>query len=275
MNANNQDFSQDLVAHGYAVLRQCIDKSLITEYQQAVIYRLGQLLDEANVEPQGDIYSDFLQALELSRQFDIQVELTKFLVYKELHKKLFLQQEVLEQLIFALGPDLEYHYNGEMVVNVKDVQDGYLVKKFHQEYWSGIGIDALQTWTPIAIKPEMGGIEMVDGSHLWGHIPHRNREPMEIPSDAQYQELHLEEGDMAIFHPLLLHRTVPNKHEHPRFAVALEVRNFNCPDTGFKELLNWEGFHYSPLSQIKKRLGNPHLSPFRTYGSQRTEFFRK
>jgi len=272
---NNESFNENLIESGYVVLKQCISQSLISEYKEAITFRLGQLLEEKNIIPKGDIYLDFLEAIKHFRQFDIQGDLMKFVVYKELHKKKFLQPQVLEKLIYALGPDLECELGAELTVNVKDVQDDYLVKKFHQELWSGQGINTLQTWTPIAIEEGMGGIEIIEGSHQWGHIPHRDREPIEIPSDAKYKKVDAEEGDMVIFHSLLLHGTVPNQHEYPRFATPQPVRNFHDKDTGFEDLKKWETFHYSPLSQIRKRLGNPQLSPFRTYGSERKQYFRR
>jgi len=272
---NNDTFNESLVEHGYAVLKQCIASSLISEYQKALIFRLGQILEENSVVPKGDLYLDFLEAIKHVRQFVIQGELMRYIVYKGLHRKKFLQPQVLEKLISALGPDLECELGAEFTINVTDVKDDYLVKKFHQEIWSGQGINTLQTWTPISIEEGMGGIEIIDGSHTWGHIPHRNREPIDIPSDADYRQVEAEEGDMVIFHSLLLHRTVPNQHEFPRFANPQPVWNFHDKDSGFEDLKSWEAFHYSPLSQIRKKLGNPQLSPFRTYDSQRAGSFRQ
>ena len=272
---DNETFGQNLLENGYVVLKQCVSQSLISDHKQAITFRLGQLLEEINIVPKGDIYLDFLEAIQHIRQFKVQTELSRFAAYKELDTKKLLQPQVLEKLIFALGPDLECAVEGEFAVNVKDVTDGYLVKKFHQEFWSGCGVNTLFTWTPIAIEEGMGGLEMIEGSHTWGHIPHRDREPIEIPSDAKYKFLDANEGDMVFFHSLVLHRTVPNQHEYPRFAMPQGVRNFHDKGSGFEDLKIWHAFHYSPLSQIRKRLGNPHLSPFRTYGSERNAYFRQ
>lgn len=271
----NVKFAEDLIEKGYVVLKQCISQSVIAEHKQAITFRLGQLLEEKNIIPKRDIYLDFLEAIKHYRQFQVQVDLAKYVSYKELHKKKFLEPLVLEKLIFALGSDLECAMEGEFNVNVMEVTDDYLVKKSHQEFWSGCGLNTLQTWTPIAIEEGMGGIEVIEGSHTWGHVPHRNREPIEMPSNVIYKQIDADEGDMVIFHSLLLHQTVPNRHEHPRFAMPQHVRSFHDRDTGFEDLKIWEAFHYSPLSQIRKRLGNPHLSPFRTYGSERNLYFRQ
>jgi hypothetical protein len=266
---NNETFNQSLIENGYVVLKQCISSFVISEHKQAIPFRLGQLLEEMNIAPKGDIYLDFLEAIKHFKQYTVQVELSKFVTYKELHRKKFLEPQVLEKLIFALGPDLECAVEGEFAVNVKNVTDSYLTKKLHQEFWSGCGVNTLLTWTPIAMEEGMGGLEIIEGSHAWGHVPHRNREPIDIPGDAEYKLLDACEGDMVIFHSLLLHQTVANQHEYPRFAMPQGVRNFHDKETGFEDLKKWDAFHYSPLSQIRKRLGNPHLSPFRTYNSER------
>ena len=46
------------------------------------------------------------------------------------------------------------------------------------------------------------------------------------------------------FHPLTLHRTVPNPSKTPRVAMMLAVRNIYHPFTGHGYLRNWQLFHY-------------------------------
>ena len=86
----------------------------------------------------------------------------------------------MNTLIRFLGPDLAYEEYPELAVNIKHVGDDYYLKKWHQEFWSGNGSHTIQLWFPIAIEENMGGLELVRGSHLWGHIPHRNREPVHL-----------------------------------------------------------------------------------------------
>jgi len=272
---NDETFIENLVRDGYVVLPGCVSESKIALCQQAITSVLGEQLREIGVEPQGNIYADFLEAIKHFRQFDIQMKLTNHLKHEGLQSELLREPAVLEKLIVTLGPDLEYQTDAEMLVNVRGVQDPYLVKRLHQEYWSGCGLNTLQAWTPLALEPGMGGLEVIEGSHIWGHIPHRNREPLEIPGDVEYKQLDVQQGDMIIFHSLLVHASVPNKHELPRFAFPQYVRNFHDKDSGFEDLKSWDNLHYSPLSQIRKRLGNPHLSAFRTHGSERVAYFRQ
>ena len=53
----------------------------------------------------------------------------------------------------------------------------------HQEIWSGSDIRTIQMWTPIFQKGyDDGQIEIIEGSHGWGHVPHKNRSPISLPN---------------------------------------------------------------------------------------------
>lgn len=117
----------------------------------------------------------------------------------------------------------------------------------------------------------MGGVKFIPGCHHWGHIPHRNREPVEIPDGAGTVTPQVMEGDGVIFHSLTLHRTIPNENPLPRFALPLSVKNFYHPDIGVPEFRTWRPFNFSPLAMVHRKLGNPVFSPFRTLGSTRND----
>ena len=85
-----------------------------------------------------------------------------------------------------------------------------LVKKFHQEFWSGAGYRSFVVWAPMVLPEGAGTLELIKKSHTWGHIPHCNREPTQLPNDAESVIVDCHEGDLLIFHSLTLHRTVPN-----------------------------------------------------------------
>ena len=38
----------------------------------------------------------------------------------------------------------------------------------------------IEMWIPLAMEPNVGGLEFIPGSHLWGLIPNQNREPKEL-----------------------------------------------------------------------------------------------
>ena len=56
--------------------------------------------------------------------------------------------------------------------------DALYIKDFHQEFWSGSGEDVINVWVPLNLKKKMGTVEFVKGSHLWGHIKHKDRKPL-------------------------------------------------------------------------------------------------
>ena len=85
-------------------------------------------------------------------------------------------------VLIKLGKKNASFKDFEMAINDKfETSNDYLFKKYHQEFWSGMGVEALQMWIPIYLLPEMGTIEIVKESHTWEHIPHKNREPIEMP----------------------------------------------------------------------------------------------
>jgi hypothetical protein len=215
----------------------------------------------------GILIDDFIQAMSVHRQFRIQKVMHDRLVFEGLKRRILLVSNILETLTNLIGPDLQYCLSSDVMVNVKGVQDDFLVKKAHQELWSGLGLNTLQTWAPIIMDRDeyntrTYGMDVIPGSHLSGHIPHQNCQPLITRPEQEWIPLELEVGDMVIFHSLLLHRTVPNESDTPRFAIPQLVRSSREPDTGFEDLMNWEILHMSDMSLIRKKLGNPHLSPF-------------
>ena len=202
--------------------------------------------------------------------FEVNIELRRHFNFSRLPQRILRMPIIFDFLIHLLGPDLAFLTEAELPVNVKGISDTHLVKKYHQEFWSGAGYRSYVLWSPLIFPEGSGGLEIVKGSHLWGHIPHRNRAPIAIPDDAEYQRIdssNCGEQDIILFHSLTLHRTIPNQVDAPRLAYATHIRNILEPDTGFEVLKNWEIFNLSATSRILKACGNPHLSPFRTHTS--------
>lgn len=264
MDENN--FEETFLKDGFAVVKNCIDKNILDEAKQIMSEALSRKLGKKVNYNEG-----FLEAIKNERQFEVQEYLYRDLAYQNLAQKVLNSKEVLNKFITLLGPDLCYTEYPGFPVNVPEVKDDYLVKKWHQEYWSGCGVHTVNFWFPVSIEEGMGGLELIPGSHEWGHIPHRNREPIEIPDCAQYIIPKVMEGDAVFMHTFTLHRTVVNKHKYPRFAISIFVKNFYHTDTGVPEFQIWFPFHFSALAKIHKKLGNPEFSPFRTLNSARKE----
>jgi hypothetical protein len=107
-------------------------------------------------------------------------------------------------------------------------------------------------------------MKLIKNSHLWGHIPHHNKKPIQIPKDAEYVESNCKIGDVILFHTLTLHSTAPLKKNNDVVGrLSMAVRNFKYPKNGLEDLNDWKKYSYSPNTIIEKQLGNPYLSPFR------------
>ena len=262
--------NNDLLKNGFVILKNCSNIKINEDLKKSINSKLKSILKIKKVKFSNNLSSNFLKSINYYSQHFVQSILAKELVKNDLVKNFLLQDKILDSLISLLGNDLEYETNFELSINVKNEKDEYLVKKYHQEFWSGVGINSLLLWIPVYLLPGMGTIELIKYSHRWGHIPHRNREPIAIPENSKViNPKNLTEKDFLIFTSLTLHRTQQNKHNIPRFAMPVVVRNFNYQKTGNEDLMNFEILNMSFVSKFRKILGNPHYSPFRTEGSER------
>ena len=273
----NEKTTSDLIENGYSVINNCLDKKLLDSIKDNINNNLITLLKENKKNSFGnDISKNYYEIKKIIPQYRLQVLLARKLVNEELITKLFLSKKILEELIVLLGPDIEYLSDFELAINDKDVvDDDYLIKKYHQEFWSGMVLEAIQLWIPIHLLDGMGSIEVIKKSHTWGHIPHRNREPLEIPKNHESEIINVKTGSVVIMSALTLHRTVKNNHEDPRIALPITVRNFYHPNTGNSNLFNYKKLNLSFFSKIRRILGNPHYSPFRTLNQKRKDMFKK
>ena len=116
--------------------------------------------------------------------------LSKHLLEENLIDEVFKQNKLQSNLINLIGPDLSYMTDFEMAINEKSLTDNdyYFVKKYHQEFWSGMGLEALQLWIPLNLKKGWEQLKLLN-LHKWGHVPNRNREPIELPKN--YKEIKL------------------------------------------------------------------------------------
>ena len=108
---------------------------------------------------------------------------------------------------------------------------------------------------------QSGQIAFIRGSNKWGHIPHRNRMPLNLPKKYSIYKTKLNLGDIVCFTALTLHRTIPA--EYNRLALPILVRNFKFQNNSFEKNKNWKIYSYSDLTKIERHLGNHYLSPYR------------
>ena len=146
-----------------------------------------------------------------------------------------------------------------------------MFKEWHQEFWSGASTGTLTIGSPIfSPKNKTGGLEVIPGSHLWGHVPHKNRMPLSLPKKFSTKKICLSQGDAIIFHSLLLHRSlqIESKKFDARLAFVTHIKTYKNFDNSFEINKSWKIFSLSTLSKIEKILGNHHLSPFRLFKNE-------
>jgi hypothetical protein len=252
---------------GFLIIKNAISKNLLLDIQLE-IYNLLSNSEEKNISER-EIYSDFCKKLGCLKtsEYDFTKPIFELLLYKGYLSRIFLEQKLYVALSDLLGRDLSFCADPSMVVNLpkKDSPEkNYLFKDWHQEIWSGAGTSAVQVWTPILHESgKQGQMELVLESHKWGHIPHRNRKPTDLPREYEAEELNLEYGDVLIFSTLLLHRSLATTS--PRLSLPLLINNFKYKDDSFSRgNRNWKIFSYSEITKVERMLGNHYLSPYRT-----------
>ena len=166
-------------------------------------------------------------------------------------------------LKLLLGPDIHYLKSFDIAIN-RTNQKGYFFKERHQEYWSGCGLSTIQLWIPIFYEKNMGTIDYYPKSHKLGLIPNINRKPIELPEGIKSKNLKIDLGDVFIFHSLTLHNSCKNNSKKTRLALPIQLKNIYYQEQGYDDLKEFGELLRGPLAKIKKILGNPQLSPFRT-----------
>lgn len=256
-----ETFNREIYKNGFCLVKKCISLDLLEEAKQVLLSTLMKINGA-----KCDFEEGMGRATQTHRLSDIQNAMQNDLQHSGIRKRLHLEPAILEKFIHLIGPDLAYLRAGQIAINMKEQSDNLYFKKWHQEMWSGAGVNEVLLWNPILMEPGIGGVEFIPGSHMWGLVPNRNREPLELPPNYQIVHPYVEEGDAVFFTALTLHRTVLNTNNKPRIALATAIRNIYHPSSGLESMLSWMPFHFSAFAKIRKGLGNPYLTPFRTLG---------
>jgi len=267
-------YEGSFIEDGYTIIRNAISENTFTKAQNSVIQSLNSFSKNIGLDflPTSKINSIIFNELIIiltrtHKPYDILKPVWKNLVHEEIIYEIFNEKRIFNFISNLLGKDLCYQDDPSLTLNLPGISNSsqnYLFKGFHQEVWSGADIHTIQFWTPLFQADPLDGISLMKSSHLWGHIPHKNREPIHLPKNAVEIFSDLAVGDVIFFHTLLLHRSsVINENGFPRLAIPCLLKNFKNPNHSFEIYRNWKIFSYSDLSQIDRRLGNHYLSPFR------------
>ena len=196
-----EKIQNDLMENGYVKVNNVISREILAKAKKLMNENLISFLRKKNKNPKSNLNDNFYECKKIVSQHEIQVFLAKHLIEKGVYTEVLNQKKIKEILINLLGPDLEYVTNSELAINSKAETDEYYVKKFHQEFWSGAGIASLLFWVPFYLKPGMGTVEVIKKSHTWGHIPHSNREPIELPENYLSEKVNINRRVTCIFYP--------------------------------------------------------------------------
>jgi len=267
----DKSLEEQFIEDGYVVIRNALDGDLIKKIQALTSRGLCDQIEGGEKNSRDNSYEFFCCLLDKlllkEKPFNLLKPIWQLLIYEKIVESAFQSPSVYDFITSVLGKDLCYQDDASLTLNIPnktDPKQNYLFKNYHQEIWSGTSIDTMHFFAPIFQTSSQGGMTLIRGSHLWGHIPHRNRKPIEMPSKIQEVETDLNLGDVILFHSLLLHKTTPlSKENNYRFALPCPVRNFRLPNNTFEMYRNWKIFSLSAQTTIQKKLGNHYLSPFR------------
>ncbi|MDC3167192.1 hypothetical protein OA950_02920, partial [Candidatus Pelagibacter sp.] len=156
----------------------------------------------------------------------------------------------------------------------KYLKKNYYFKDWHQEIWSGADTSSVIMWTPIFNEDKKNQISVIKHSHTWGHVPHRNRRPLDLPSNVKIVSPKINYTDVIIMHSMVMHKSnlIEGDAYRPRLAIASMIRNFKFSNNAFENNKSWKIFSYSELSMIERKLGNIYLSPYRTIDLEQSDF---
>ena len=267
-------FETQFIEDGFIVIRNAVDPLLIKKIQSLTIETLCQQILSLNNSQNGNLYEQFCNVISSltadNQPYKVLKPVWEAFMYHKIPQAIFSSRIIFETLTMILGKDLCFQDDPSLTLNIPEKtssKKNYLFKEYHQEIWSGASIDTIQFFMPIFQTAPQGGISFVKGSHLWGHIPHRDRKPVEIPSTFEALDSDLQLGDVMLFHSMLLHKTTPLLPSHNfRLALPCLIRNFRMPNNAFENYRSWKVFSYSAQTTIHRKLGNHYLSPFRLIG---------
>ncbi len=248
--------------NGYIIVRKAISNKLINSIQKEIYKKLG-----INSSNKNKNYINFCKLVKKNRlkEYLFTKPLFEILLYKGLIEKLFLEKRFHNVVSEILGKDLAFCTDPGITLNLPEKSDpkkNYLYKDWHQEIWSGASPSTIQIWTPLIHKTSKNGqMELIKDSHRWGHIPHRDRKPIQLPKLFKTLKLNLNYGDVLIFSTLLLHRSLPTNS--PRLSFPCLLKNFKMKDNSFQDIRSFHNYSYSEITKIERILGNHFLSPFR------------
>ena len=116
-------------------------------------------------------------------------------------------------------------------------QDAYTTPP-HQDFVPIQGtVDTYTAWMPLSdLPPDMGGLQLAAGSHqgaVYDFVPDLGAGGMRITADFgdRWSYNPMQQGDVLIFHSLMVHQGVPNRSDRLRFSLDARYTRLSEPIT--------------------------------------------
>ena len=250
--------TENFSKNGFIIIKNCISKKLVSTLQKEIIKQIKN----KSIKNSYNNFEKIFKKVDNKKLFNFIKPLNNHLFNKNLIFKLLNEKKLLNCLVNILGSDLAVSAESSLTINLPTAKNNYYFKDWHQEIWSGASVSHVQFWMPIFHKSKYDGqVSFVKNSHKWGHIPHSNRKPLNLPKKLSVINTNIEMGDIVLFSTTLLHRS--NFCRKPRLGLALTIKNFKYKDSSYSDNFNWKIFSHSEITKIQRVLGNHYLSPFR------------
>jgi|TARA_Y100000389_G_C17420476_1_gene496380 hypothetical protein len=269
--------NKSFLNNGFFIIRNAFSKQLLLEIQKItneIIFNLKR-----NGKSKKNNYKNFCLNLKKNNNnfFLINKNLQKKLIYERIYQKIFASKKFYKNITNILGKDLAFCDEPTININVprKYLKQNYYFKDWHQEIWSGADTSSVIMWTPVFLDSKNESqLSIIKSSHNWGHIPHQNRRPINLPKNIKIFRPKINYTDIIIMHSMVLHKTnvIETSSYKPRLAIASMIRNFKFKNNAFENNKSWKIFSYSELSMIERKLGNIYLSPYRTLDLDQDDF---
>lgn len=263
----------NFIDKGYIIIKSAFSPNLLKKIQNLILCEINSKYKKKklSIEQSYNVFRLDVKKIENKKTYEYVKKFYEVLIFNKIYSELLNNKKTFKVISSILGKDLCHIEDPSLVLNIpkkSSPKKNYLYKAWHQEVWSGTSTSSLIMWTPIfQPKEKTGQIEIIEGSHQWGHIPHNDRTPSKLPKKYKTIKTKLSYTDMIIFHSLSLHRSLPivtKKDEfYPRLAMPISVRNFKYHNNSFDMNKNWKIFSISELTAIEQKLGNHYLSPYR------------
>lgn len=126
----------------------------------------------------------------------------------------------------------------------------------HQDWRSMQGsLNAIVVWVPLVdISQELGPLEIIPGSHLWGLLESRQDEwyrRIEGLRDDQYQPVEMNAGDALFFSAFLVHRSGNNVTDSIRWSCHFRYNDLEEPTFVSRKYPN--PYTYAPQQELVTR----------------------